>query len=373
MALTVSATDSEVPKPVNAAYDQTLLRNAHPMACYFVGSQPGMLREHQGTATIGWRRFNTSADNSSAIAPSTTALSEITGNAAYGMGRTPDTVHRTDTTATVAKYGQFFYVNEEVDVFNFNHTMDGIVQTLAISAGRSLNYLHRNTVEDNATLRYANNETSDGLVEDVVTVGDLDRSINELVSNFVMPFSPMTTGSTNIGTVPMLPSLWGFCHSHVAYDVSKLTGFNSVEKYAGQVAVMPGEFGSYGIAGQNVRFIQTPEASIDVGAGQTASGDVRMTSSASDLYTIVIKGMNADGAVGLGMQQPDGSFTVNSRDDTPPPIKLIVKGKNTSSPSGIDDPFDEVMSMAYKFWYAGAVLNGNWIRGIRVSATNLSN
>ena len=371
MALTVSATDTEVPKPVNVAFEQTLLRNARPLAVYFIGSQPGDLVEHKGTATIGWRRFNTSADNSSAIAPTTTALSEITGNAAYGMGRTPDVVHRTDTTATVAKYGQFFYVNEEVDVFNFNHTMDGIVQTLAISAGRSLNYLHRNTVEDNVTLRYANNETSDGLVEDVVTVGDLDRSINELVTNYAMLYNPMLSGSTNVGTVPQLPSLWGFCHSHVAYDVAKLTGFTSVEKYAGQVATVPGEIGAYGIAGTGVRFISTPEASIDVGAGQTASGDVRMTSSAADLYTIVIKGKNADGAVGLGMQLPDGRYV--SGEGNPDAIKLIVKGRNTNKPSGLDDPFDEMMSVAWKGWYAGAVLNANWARGIRVAATNLAN
>jgi len=371
MALTVSSTDGEVPKPVNVAFEQTLLRNARPLAVYFIGSQPGDLREHAGTATIGWRRFNTSADNSSAIAPSTTALSEITGNAAFGMGRTPDVVHRTDVTATVSKFGQFFYVNEEVDVFNFNHTTNGIVMTLAISAGRSLNFLHRNTVEDNATLRFANNEASDGLVEDVVSIGDLDRSINELVTLFTMSFAPMTTGSTNIGTTPHLPSLWGFCHSHVAYDVSKITGFKSIETYAGQVQTMPGEFGSYGLAGQSVRFIQTPEASIDVGAGQTASGDVRLTSSAADLYTIIIKGRDADGAVGLGQQMPDGSFI--SGEGNPGPISLIVKGRNTSMPSGIDDPFDEITSMAWKSWYAGTVLNGNWIRGIRVAATNLSN
>jgi len=371
MALTVSATDTEVPKPVNVAFEQTLLRNARPLAVYFIGSQPGNLMEHQGTASIGWRRFNTSADNASGIAPTVTALSEITGNAAYGMGRTPDVVHRSDTTATVAKYGQFFYVNEEVDVFNFNNTMDGIVQTLAISAGRSLNYLHRNTIEDNVTLRYANNEASDGLVEDVVSVGDLDRSINEIASLYAMPFHPVSNGSTNTGTVPLMSSLWAFCHTHVAYDVSKLTGFQSVEKYAGQVATAPGEIGFYGIAGLGVRFISTPEASIDVGAGQTASGDVRLTSSAADLYTIVIKGMHCDGSVGLGVQMPDGRFVTG--ENNPGSIKLIVKGRNTNKPSGLDDPFDEMMSVAWKSYYAGAVLNSSWARGIRVAATNLSN
>jgi N4-gp56 family major capsid protein len=371
MGLTVSATDSEVPKPVNVAYDQTLLRNARPLAVYFIGSQPGELAEHRGTATIGWRRFNTSADDDSGIAPTTTALSEITGNAAYGMGRTPDTVHRTDTSATVSKFGQFFYVNEEVDVFNFNHTMDGIVQTLAISAGRSLNYLHRNTVEDNATLRYAANEASDGLVQDIVTVGDLDRSINEIADGFGIPFHPIATGSTNIGTTPLMSSLWGFVHTHAAYDVSKLTGFNSVETYAGQVATVPGEIGHYGIAGLGVRFISTPEASVDVGAGNVGSGDTRQTSSAADLYTILLKGMHADGAVGLGMQMPDGTFQNDG--SNPPPISLIVKGRNTNRPSGLDDPFDEMMSVAWKAWYAGAVLNTKWIRGIRVAATNLAN
>ena len=371
MALTMSATDTEVPKPVNVAFEQTLLRNARPHAVYFIGSQPGELMEHRGTATIGWRRFNTSADNASGIAPTVTALSEITGNAAYGMGRTPDVVHRTDTSATVSKYGQFFYVNEEVDVFNFNHTMDGIVQTLAISAGRSLNYLQRDVVEDNATLRYANNEASDGRVEDVVSLGDLDRSLNELSSNYAETFNPMSNGSSNIGTVPLMPSLWGFCHTHVSYDVSKLTGFQSVEKYAAHVATVPGEFGFYGLAGVGIRFIATPEASIDVGAGQTASGDVRLTSSAADLYTIILKGKNADGAVGLGTQMPDGRYVTG--DNKPSPIKLIVKGRGTNSPSGIDDPFDEVMSIAWKAWHAGKVLNANWIRGIRVPATNLSN
>jgi N4-gp56 family major capsid protein len=353
------------------AFEQTLLRNARPLACYFIGSQPGELAMHRGTATIGWRRFNTSADNSNAIAPSTTALSELQTTAAYGMGRNADTVHRTDTSATVAKYGQFFYVNEEVDVFNFNNTMDGIVQTLAITAGRSLNYLHRNTIEDNITLRYAGNVASDGVVESVITAGDLKRAINEIDANFGMLYTPMTTGSTNIGTTPHLPSYLGFCHTDVAVDIAGITGFKSVETYAGQVNTYMGEFGSYALAGKSVRFISTPEASIDAGAGEATSGDFRSTSGSNDLYTVVIKAMHHDGSVGLGKQMPDGSFMNDG--NNPSPIELIVKGRNTNKPSGIDDPFDEVMSVAYKMWYAGTVLNANWGRGIRVAATNLAN
>ena len=371
MALTLSATDSEVPKPVNVAFEQTLLRNARPLAVYYVGSQPGELMENKGTATIGWRRFDTSADNASGIAPTTTPLSELTGDAAYGMGRTPSTVHRTDTLATVSKYGQFFLVNEEVDVFNMNPTMDGITMTLAISAGRSLNYLQRDTVEGSSTQRYAGNVASDGVVGSVTVAGDLNRSINELSRSYAMTFNPMLQGSTNIGTTPLPSSFWGFCHNDVAVDIAGISGFTSVEKYSAQTQTVPGEFGAYTLAGMSVRFIATPEASIDAGAGAATSGDFRSTSSANDLYTIVIKGRDADGCVGLGTQMSDGRYV--SGEQNPGAIKLIVKGRGTDSPSGIGDPFDEVMSIAWKAWHASALLNTNWSRAIRVAATNLSN
>jgi len=372
MALTVSATDVEVPKPVNVAYNETLLRTARPLAAYYIGAQPGELMLHRGTATIGWRRFNTSADDSSAIAPTVTPLSEVT-TAAYGMGRTPATVHRTDTSATVSKYGQFFYVNEEVDVFNFNHTMDGIVQTLAISAGRSLNWLQRNVLEDNLTLHYAGNVASAGAVTATVSAGDLNYAINVMTRNYVNTFSPVSAGSQIVGSSPLLPSLWGLCHPDVAHDIAGLTGFKSAETYASHTALVPGEFGFYGRAGLGVRFIQTPEASIDAGAGATtSSNDFRSTSGSNDLYTIVLLGRDAHGAVGLGQQLPDGSF-VSGREGNPPAIKMIVKGRNTDRPSGLDDPFDEMMSMAWSAWHAGAILNSNWGRGLVVAASNLAN
>ena len=195
MALTVSATDTEVQKPVNVIYQQMLLRNARPLAPYYLGTSPGELVEHGGSATMKWRRYNTSADNASGIAPTVTALSELTGNASYMQGRDADTAHFTDVTAAVSKYGQFFILNEEVDVFLPNGTMAGITRTLSISAGRSLNQLQRNVGEDNATLVYAGNVASDGLVASAITANSLKQVLNTLTKNSGMPFSPMSTGS----------------------------------------------------------------------------------------------------------------------------------------------------------------------------------
>lgn len=369
MALTVSATDTEVQKPVNVMYEQMLLRNARPLAPYFAGTKPGVLQKNAGTATIKWRRYNTSADNSSGVSPSTTALSELTGNASYMQGRSSATVHFSDVTATVSKYGQFFILNEEVDTFLPNGTMSGITQTMAITAGRSMNQLQRDVVEDNATLVYAGGAASDGAVESKISAGSIASVINTLTKNSGMPFAPMATGSENIGTVPLLPAYWGICHPDVAYDVANLTGFTSVEKYAGQVDTLPGEFGAYGVGGYVVRFVQTPEASVDADSGATLTSQGLNGTSSVDLYTTVIYGQEAVGSVGLGESNTDGIYRAG---DPMGVIEMIAKGRGTSRPSGTDDPFDEIMTLAYKFWHAGAVLNSNWLRGVRSGATSIS-
>jgi N4-gp56 family major capsid protein len=370
MALTVSATDTEVQKPVNVIYNQMLLRNARPLAPYFVGTMPGSIQKNGGTATIKWRRYNTSADNASGIAPTTTPLSELTGVASYMQGRDSSTVHFTDVTATVAKYGQFFILNEEVDVFLPNGTMAGITNTLAISAGRSLNQLQRDQVEDNATLVYAGNAASDAAVVDKMKLGAIESVVNTLGRNSALPFTPMSNGSTIEGSTPILPGYWGLCHTDVAYDIEKLATFVPVSKYAQHTATVPGEFGLVPSAGQAVRFISTPEASIDSDAGGTKGSTGLRGTSDVDLYTTVIYGQDAVGSVGLGRRHGDGIYRGG---DNLPAFEIIAKGIGTNRPSGTDDPFDEIMTIAWKSWWAGALLNGNWVRGIRHGATDISN
>lgn len=369
MALTVSATDTEVQKPVNVVYQQTLLRNARVLAPYFIGTNKGELSEGSGTSTIKWRRFNTSKDNASGIAPTTTALSEITGTAAYGMGRSSDTVHFTDVTATLAKYGQFFILNEEVDVFNPNGTMMGITRSLAISAGRSLNQLQRNIVEDNATQIFAGGAASEGAVTSKITAGAIESAINTLMTNEAMPFMPMSTGSTNVGTGPVLPGLWGITHPDVAYDIAKIAGFKDVATYSGQVDTVPGEFGTLGIAGFTVRFVQSSDSTVLAdGGGTKGSTGLRGTSDV-DTYNTVIYGQDALGSVGLGQAHTDGIYRAG---DPQGAIQMIAKGRGTNAPSATEDPFDEITTLAWKAWHAGALLNGNWARNIVSGATSIT-
>ena len=367
MALTVSDTTTYVTKPVNVIYQQTLLRNARPLCPYMIGSEPGQIMENAGTATIAWRRYDTSLDHASGIAPSTStsdALGEV-NTAAYMQGRTPATAHFTPYTATLAKYGKFFIINEEVDVFMPNGTMMGITNTLAITAGRSLNILQRNVLDDNETIVYVGSAASDGVVSSKITLGSIDSVVNTIIANAGLPFSPQAEGSGNEGTNPLLPGLWGFAHPHVAYDITKLNGFKGVETYAGQVDTVPGEFGAISSSGMAVRFVQSPDATKDADVGVAVGSTGLRAATNIDLYTTTIIAQGAHGSVGLGRSYSDGIYRGG---DEVPAIQMIAKSRGSG---GTSDPFDEIMTVAYKFWHAGKILNANWCRGIRSGATDI--
>lgn len=361
MALTVTATDTEAQKPVNVVFEQTFLRRAQQVCPYFMGTEAGQITKQRGTSTIKWRRFEQET-------PSTSALTEITGTASYMQGRSSDVPTFTDVTATIAKYGQFYIVNEEVDLYNPNGTTAEFMAILGESAGRSLNQLQRDIAEDSATQRFAGNVASDAAVNAAAVVGDLDRIVNELTRNSARTFRPMTKGSQMIGSAPILPAYIGICHPDAAYNVAKLTGFTSVEKYGQQTALYEGEFGFYGIAGRGVRFVMSEDASIDLGAGAPLSGaDLRATSGNGDVYSIVIYGQGAFGSVGLGEKHTDGSYMAGENKDS---FEMI---HHPLGSGGTSDPFNEIETIAWKAFHAGAVLNANWARSLRVNATDLAN
>jgi len=359
MALTISATDTELPLPVNNVFRQTLLRNAKVRAPYFMGTMPGELAESGGTATCKWRRIEN-------LATATTALSELQTEASYMQGRSAAALSVTDYTATVSKYGNFVILNEEADLFNFNGQMDKIMEVMGINAGQSLNILQRNIGEDNAVLVNAGGVASDGLIESAVTLGGLKAILNTLEKNSTTAFNPMTTGSDNVGTTPTLPSYWGLTHPDVAMDIAALGSFKSVETYAGQITTAMGEFGSVGIAGRTIRFISSEDAGVDADAGATLTSQGLNGTSSVDLYTTLIYGRDAIGSVGFGETYTDGSFMAG---DDLSPIKIIVKGLGSG---GTSDPYDEISTIAWKAWHTGKILNPNWVRGYRCGATALS-
>lgn len=364
MAATLSATDSEVTLPINSVFEQQFMRQAAPLCAYLTGTKATSMQKFGGSKTTKWRRTG-------ALTPSTTALSEQTGNAAFFGGRDAVAVSNTDVTAPLAKYGQVVALTEEAEDFNPKQQVSEIIKALAICGGRSLNMLQRDVVDDGATVVYAAGAASTGAIVSKITLNSIDNVVNTLTRNVAMPFTAMGKGDTRVGTTPVLPAFWGLCHPDVAYDIKSLAGFKSAETYAGHTQLAPGEFGMIQSAGYAVRFIQSSDATVDANAGgSVGSTGLRSTGASTiDVYTVAIYGEDALGSVGLGVRHPDGVFTAQGAESLPPSIQIIQKGRGSG---GTSDPFNEIQTIAYKFWHAGAVLNADWVRVIKCGATSLS-
>lgn len=332
-------TTTEIVGPVDVVFQQTLLRNTKARAPYFVGSTPGEVSEHAGTFTAKWRRIEN-------LTPVTTPLAELTGSLALPTreGVRPAV---NDLTATVQKYGNFIILNEEVDLINFTSQMDKLIEILGINAGRSLNILQRDELEDNSIQNYAGAvATSTAVVATLATDGsDIDRIVNLLDEASAVRFTPMTAGSTNINTTPILPAYLGICHTHLKPQIRRMSNFTSMEQYAGQVELFEGEFG---IAG-DVRWVETPEASVDLNSGGATATGLR-GDTAIDLYKSVIFGMDHHGSLGLGFDHIKEIYVAG---DALPAVMLISHARGSS---GVGDPLNEVSTLGWKSWHAPKVL-----------------
>ena len=238
MALT---TTTEIAGPVNVKFQVNLLRNAKALAPYFLGTTPAEISEHSGTFTAKWRRIEN-------LSPVTTPLAELAGSVAFPT-RTGIQPTVTDITATVEKFGNFIFLNEEVDVLNFHGQGAKLTELLGMNAGQSLTRLQRNIAEDNLTAILAGTATvatdlngASGAAEDI-NLNNIALTTNALSRQDAFKFLPQTTGDRNIGTAPIRNSYWGICHVDTTETLRTLTGFQSVETYANQTQTAQGEIG----------------------------------------------------------------------------------------------------------------------------------
>ena len=352
-------TQTQIAGPVNVVYQVSALRRAQMVCPYFVASVPGEVRSHSGTFTVKWRRYEH-------LTPVTTPLTEITGSVTYPT-RTGVQPSVTDITATVSKYGNFIVLNEEVDLVNINDLSMTFADVLGENAGRSLNRLQRNEMEDHSTAIFGGAATTaTGIAStSFISRSGISRVVNALNNNDVRKSFPETQGSTNVGTAPIRESLWGITHPDVEEDLRTLTGFNSVETYAGQTKTYPGEVGHLG----GVRFIVSTESTVDASLAATVTGTAtiagRTSGTQTDVYNTVIFGEDAVGSLGLDAMHVKDIY---KSDDRLPAIMMISHPKGSA---GSADPLNEVSTAGWKSWHAAKILNGAWIRVFRHAASNL--
>ena len=361
MALT---TTTDISAPVNNIFQVSLLRNAKARCPYFAGSESAEIQEHMGTFTAKWRRIEN-------LSVPSAALSELSGSLAFPT-RNSVTPTITDLTTAVAKFGNFIYLTEEVDLLNYNGMTDKLVEILGINAGQAINRQQRNVLEDNLTAFLTGGATTATNISGGSTASanlkdsDFAVAVNAINRADGMMFSPMTTGSTNVGSTPIRPAYLGFAHEDTIEDLRALTNFISAQNYAGQTELWPGEQGMLG----RVRVISTTEATIDTGIGTAGTGSATAhgraaTSGRSDVYNTVVIGMECAGSLGFGFERVKEVYQAG---DKLPGVQIINHKRGSA---GSADPLNEVSSLGWKTYTGGRILNSNWGRVIRHTVDRL--
>lgn len=353
----VTSLATHVAAPVDYVLMRGLLSQARKCLPYFNGTVAGTLEQNGGSMSVKWRRFDD-------LAPATTALGEITGDAAFQMGRTAATATVTDLTVAIAKYGNFINHSEELDLFNVNSRAAQLMDVLGRNAGESLNVLARNIMDGAVNIRYSGGVAATTSLVTALSINDVRYVVNQLNRNSAMKFFSMGTGSQNVGSSPVRSSYFGICHSDVEEDVRQLSGFIGVEQYGGYIGdVQIGEFGAVG----GVRFCSTEIAPLlTSSATKTATGFRGASNVLNDVYKTFIYGREAVGTVGLGEEHAEEIYRMGDR---PAAIQIINKPVGSS---GIADPLNEVGSIAWKAWFAGKVLNDAWIREVQTLSSELA-
>ncbi len=358
MALNVSNLTSTVQAPVNFILMRGLLSAARKKLPYFNGTLPGKLEKAQGSASVKWRRIEN-------LSPVTAALSELTENGplAFGAGRTAVTPTITDVTKAISKYGNAILTTEEVDLFNVNSNTTNLMETLGANAGESLNVFMSQEFANATTIRYASGAANKSAVVAEMKINDIKYAVNQLNRQSAMKMFSMATGSQNVTSSVVRESFFGITHHDVEEDIRSLSGFIGVEQYGGYTDTLIGEFGAVG----GVRWCATEISPIETGAGTTSTSDVFRGNSidTNDIYDSYIYGKEAVGSVGLGENHAEQIYKMYDR---VPTVELI---KHNPGSSGVGDMFNEVGSIAWKAWFAGKILNANWIVKVQTLAKKL--
>lgn len=348
---TAVTNSTTIPQPINYVLMKGLLQAARKKLPYFNGTLPGDLIKNGGSSSVKWERINN-------LAAVTSSSVEFTGNSAFLFGKALVKPTYSSITATCVKYYNAIQVTEEVDLFNVNTKSVKLMDTLGANAGESLNTVAKAEYDNATIIRYANNAvggaTSKSTTAYSIGTGDIKYCVNQLNANSAMPFTPMATGSRNIGTNPVRVSYYGISHVDVEEDIRSLTGFIPVEQYGGYTETMPFEFGAVG----GVRWCSTQVATINLSAGKKTATNFRgSTNILNDVYTSYIYGREAIGTVGLGNMHASTSYEMYNP-KTPPAVEVIFHPKGTS---GAADPINEIASLAWKAWFVAKILNANWI------------
>ncbi len=323
-----NTTRTQIPAEVNNFYDRTLLERAMPLLTHLKWAQVRDIPKNAGTKTIKFRRYGN-------LSAATTPLQE-------GVTPSGSQLSVTDITAIVAQYGDYVTVSDVLTWESEDAVLMEAAEIMGDQAGDTLDQLCRDILNAGTGVIYSgsgNTQTSHVNTGDVISLANLDTAIANLKANNAKKITRQVNASTGYNTSPIKAAFISIVHPKIAVKIRSLAiaanMWTPVEKYASQAGVIEGEIGSY----DEIRFVETNNAKIKVGAGE----------SSNDVYCTLVMGANAYGITRISGEA----------------LKNIVKPLGSA---GSADPLDQRATSGWKATFVAKILNENFIQRIESAA-----
>lgn len=307
-----ATTLTQLPPEIQGFYDRNLLERAEALLMHDRFGQMRSLPKNNGRRT-NFRRYSN-------LAVATTPLTE-------GVTPSGSQLAVTDLNATIAQYGDFVTLTDQVNMHGLDNTVAEATDILGYQMGQTLDEVVRDAIIPNL----ANAITVDGGLEsaltatDVITVASIKQAILQLKNQNAMKFTPMIGTGTGVKSSPVRAAFWGIIHPDVVFDLEDQDGFISAEEYASTKTLTEGEIGAV----KDVRFVETTQAYINTNGGNGAV----------DTYHTAIFAENAYGIVNV-RGKGNGS--------------IIVKPLGSA---GTADPLDQRSTVGWKASTVAKILN----------------
>ena len=252
-----------------------------------------------------------------------------------------------DVSVTMQEWGDLVECTDRVRDLNEDPVIKEATKELSKQAVNTMETVIWGVIKAGSSVSYANG-TARTDVNTALSLSKLRASIATLDSNYADPVEEMVKPSVNYGTTPIEPTYLAFGHTNLKNDIRNLPGFVPVAEYGSSMrAVSKYEFGAV----EETRFILSPLFTAFLGAGSATTNGMRNSSSAVDVYPLVIVGKNAYAQIPLKGAKAVEIFLHNTADKS--------------------DPLNQRDMVGAKYWFTAVRLNDNWMTRIEVGATSL--
>ena len=246
-----TVTTGELSAGMKVFWDNALLENTRANLVYAQFGKKHSLPANHGMI-MEWRKWKT--------IPNINRLMEGVIPKGRNFGQT-------STTASIAKYGDFVALTEELDMYHVDNVIAGAQQELSYGAARTLNQIHRDGVLAGATnIVMADtidmtDEKNPAFVRTPLAVYELSdekANMNPITPDMVAQIKTQME-SANV------PTINGYyvavAHPDALHDLMRNSEWNEFHKYAATEEIFNGELGElYG-----VRFVKSTEAPVMAG------------------------------------------------------------------------------------------------------------